>query len=132
VSDVTTAREGIDRLLAAYGLLLDSGDIEGCTELFIDDCEFVIADGRPFEGRDELRRFLERVQERGGAGMHLPSPPLVDVAPDGTTATMWQSFFFVANGSNTVVRGMYRDLAERDGNRWRFRRRDIEFYPGPE
>jgi hypothetical protein len=38
---------------------------------------------------------------------------------------------FVANGSNVVVRGMYRDVAERDGDRWRFRRRAVEMFPGP-
>ena len=54
------------------------------------------------------------------------------MAEDGTTATIWQSFLFVANRSNIVVRGMYRDTAELDGTRWRFKRRAVEMFPGPQ
>lgn len=125
------APRAIERLLASYALLLDSGDIEGCADLFVDDCEFVISDGRRVEGRAALRRFLEQGRARGAVGIHLPGATLVDVADDARTATTWQSFYFVANGTNTVVRGMYRDQVECDGDRWRFRRRDIEIYPGP-
>jgi len=130
VTDVSAARADIERLLASYGLFLDSGDIAACTDLFVDDCEIVVNDGPSIEGRDAVRRFFEDAADHGASGVHLPGPALVDVAPDGKTATAWQGFFFVANGSNTITRGMYRDVAELDADRWRFRRRGIELYPG--
>lgn len=125
------AHDAIDRLLAGYALYLDSGDVDACCDLFVEDCEFVISDGRRVDGRDALHRFLATGRERGAAGIHLPGPALVDLAGDGKTASVWQNFLFVANGSNTIVRGMYRDITEFDGERWRFRRRHIEIYPGP-
>ena len=39
--------------------------------------------------------------------------------------------YALANGSNTVVRGMYRDVADLDGDRWRFKKRAVEMFPGP-
>ncbi len=125
-----TTLTAIERLLASYPLLFDSGDIAGCVEVFVENCVFAVAGNPPVEGRDALRRFFQNVHDRGAAGIHLPGPALIDVAEDGTSATMWQSFLFVANGSNTISRGMYRDVAVLEGDRWRFRRRDIELYPG--
>ena len=120
----------MDRLLASYALLYDPGDVAGCADLFVDDCEFLVAGRRPVQGRDALQRYFEGVHAAGAAGIHLLGPALVDVSTDSATATMWQSYYFVANGSNTIVRGMCRDDAVLDGDRWRFRRRDVELYPG--
>ena len=130
MSDPRAAHDAIDRLLASYPLLLDSGDVTACVDLFVQDCEFVIDKDRVIAGRAALQQFFERVVDGGAGGIHLAAPGLVHVAPDGSTATMWQSFLFVANGSNVVTRGMYRDTAVVDGDRWRFRRRDIELFPG--
>jgi uncharacterized protein (TIGR02246 family) len=127
-----TAREAIDRLLASYALLYDSGDAAGCADLFVDDCEFLVTGRKPIQGRDALQRYFEAVHAAGAAGIHLVGLARVDMSPDGTSATIWQGYYFVANRSNTVVRGMYRDVAEHDGDRWRFRRRDVELYPGPD
>ncbi len=124
-------REAIDRLLAAYPLLLDSGDITGCAELFVDEAQFIVNGEARATGRDGVTAMFQHVVDSGSSGIHLPGPPLVEIAGDGLTATVWQSFLFVRSGSNTVVRGMYRDVAERDGDRWRFRSRDVEIYPGP-
>jgi uncharacterized protein (TIGR02246 family) len=128
-ADLDRARIEVERLLSSYPLLLDSGDVEGCVALFTDDGEFTVY-GNTVAGREALQQYFEAARERGRVGIHLPGPTLVDVAPDGATATTWQSFIFVANGENTLTRGMYRDLAEYDGERWRFRRREVDIYPG--
>jgi ketosteroid isomerase-like protein len=124
-------RAAIERLLASYALLFDSEDVIGCAELFTDDCEFVLNGNVAATGRQGVRAWFADVVARGAGGIHLPGPPLIDVAADGSTATIWQSFLFVANGSNVVVRGMYRDVAERRRDTWQFRRRAVEMYPGP-
>jgi len=121
----------IERLLASYALLFDSEDVTGCAQLFTESCEFLLNGDVAATAREGVAGWFTDVIARGAGGIHLPGPPLIDVATDGTTATIWQSFLFVANGSNVVVRGMYRDVAERDGDRWRFRRRAVEMFPGP-
>ena len=130
MTDASTPLADIERLLASYALLYDSGDLAACADLFTTDCEFLVSGRRPIVGRDALLHYFEGVHTHGAAGIHLVGAALVDVAADGASATVWQSYYFVANGSNTVVRGMYRDLAVFDGDRWRFRRRDVELYPG--
>ena len=129
-TDLDCARVAVERLLSSYPLLLDSGDVAGCVALFTDDGEFAV-DGNTVTGREALQKYFQDARDRGRAGIHLPGPTLVDVAPDGATATAWQSFIFVANGENALTRGMYRDVAEYDGERWRFRRRDVEVFPAP-
>ena len=122
----------IERLLASYALLFDSEDVAGCADLFTHDCEFVVDGAVAASGRAGVAAWFGDVIARGAGGIHLPAPPLIDVAEDGTTATIWQSFLFVANRSNVVVRGMYRDQAELDGTAWRFKRRAVEMFPGPQ
>jgi ketosteroid isomerase-like protein len=120
----------IERLLASYALLFDSEDVAGCADLFTDRCEFILNGEVSATGRAGVAAWFDDVIARGAGGIHLPGPPLIDVADDGKTATIWQSVLFVANGSNTVVRGMYRDVAERDDERWRFQKRAFEMFPG--
>lgn len=124
------AEAEIHRLLAGYALLLDSGDVAACADLFTGDCEFAISDGRAYQGRERLARFLQKGLDHGMAGIHLPGPTRIDVADDGQTATAWSSFVFVANGSDAIVRGMYRDLLVHDEGRWWLQRRHVEIFPG--
>ena len=131
MSEPTDHHAAIGRLLASYALLFDSEDVDGCAALFTDDSEFLLNGEVAASGRTGVAAWFADVIARGAGGIHLPGPPLIDVAADGRTATIWQSFLFVANGSNVVVRGMYRDVAERSVDTWRFRRRAVEMYPGP-
>jgi len=126
------ANAAIERLLASYALLFDSEDVAGCADLFTHVCEFVMNGELAATGRTGIATWFGDVIGRGAGGIHLPAPALINVAEDGMTATIWQSFLFVANRSNIVVRGMYRDSAELDGTRWRFKRRAVEMFPGPQ
>jgi ketosteroid isomerase-like protein len=121
----------IERLLASYALRFDSEDVTGCAQLFTDECEFLLNGVAAATGREGVAGWFADVIARGAGGIHLPGPPLIDVAADGRTATIWQSFLFVANGSNVVVRGMYRDVAERSVDGWRFQKRAVEMFPAP-
>jgi uncharacterized protein (TIGR02246 family) len=125
------AQADIERLLSSYPLLLDSGDVDGCIGLFADDGQFVLR-GNTIEGHDAIRAVFEAASANGRVGIHLPGPTLIDVGDDGVKATAWQSFFFVANGENNITRGMYRDQVRLDRDRWRFQRREVVLYPGPE
>lgn len=41
------------------------GDVEAALPLLHPDCEFVTRDGKLFRGREEIRRFFHRFDERG-------------------------------------------------------------------
>ncbi len=122
-------RAEVERLLSSYALLIDSNDIDGAVRLFTDDCELIFM-GVPAKGRDAVRYVFESAVARGRAGIHLPGPTWVDVDATGESATTLQSFIFAPNGSNSLLRGMYRDQVVRHDDGWRFRCREIELFPG--
>jgi uncharacterized protein (TIGR02246 family) len=130
MTDTFAAYEAINRLLTSYALFYDSGDLEGAANLFTKDCEFLVRGRKPVEGRSGLQRYFERVHAQGASGIHLVGPALIDLADGGRTATIWQSYLFLGNGSNNVIRGMYRDVAVLERDQWLLHRRDVEVFPG--
>jgi ketosteroid isomerase-like protein len=129
VTPITDAHADIERLLSSYALLLDARDIDALTDLFVPDGELALRGGKTYAGHAALHRFFSRSTR----GIHLPGPTLIDVANDGASATVWQSWLFVADGTNSIKRGMYRDVLEHDRSRWRFRRRELDLHPeGPD
>jgi SnoaL-like domain len=122
-------RAEVERLLSSYALLIDSQHIDDALQLFTEDCELVFM-GVPARGREAVRYVFESAIARGRVGIHLPGPTLVDIESDGMSARTHQSFIFVPNGSNSLLRGMYRDRVVRQDDAWRFQLRDIELFPG--
>jgi hypothetical protein len=124
-------RAEVERLLSSYALFIDCQDIEKAVALFTEDCQLVFM-GVPANGRDAVRYVFESAIARGRVGIHLPGPTLVEVDKSGLSATTFQSFIFIPNGSNDLLRGLYRDLVVYQHDTWRFQRRDIDLFPGAE
>ncbi len=111
--------------LARYCQLLDDGDFDGWIELFSDDAQLLFG-GTTHEGRPSIRGYMEKVQPPEGRGKHITANVLVDV--DGDAASAHTDYLFVrptAEGLVLVATGRYHDQLVRDGEAWRFSRREI-------
>jgi uncharacterized protein (TIGR02246 family) len=118
--NVMAARDEIRDLLAAYALMLDADDIDGCLELFTDDSEFLVF-GKTPSGPDKIRRMLTRAPK----GMHLAGAAVVDVR--GQTATVRSEVLFVDSSTHQLRPALYDDELLLVDGRWRFRRRRCQF-----
>jgi hypothetical protein len=131
------AHHEIGTLIGRYCMLFDDQDWGGLAELWTDDAAFVIQDkesgDKAFEGRDVLLQFLRTCLPQGFQSKHLISPPLVDLAGDGSSATARTDVVWISgNFENTIVARYHDELVKRDG-RWLFRRRlevPMQYTPG--
>jgi 3-phenylpropionate/cinnamic acid dioxygenase small subunit len=117
--------EQVRSTLAGYSQYLDDGDFDRWIGLFTEDARLLFA-GRTTEGRPSIRRYMEQVQPPEGRGKHITANILVDVRGDSASALT--DYLFVrptAQGLVLVATGRYRDELARDGDRWRFRQREI-------
>lgn len=123
--DSTAVRVSVSQLLAEYAVRVDSADIDGIAELFTADALFAV-EAREYRGRPAIRDFFGR---GGPIGIHLGAQAAVRIDDGGTSASVVQNFFFLRDGSDATVRGVYRDLVRVEGNGWRFVERRIEIRP---
>jgi uncharacterized protein (TIGR02246 family) len=131
--DRLVAVEEIRALIASYAILFDDKDWERFGELWTEDAAFAVGD-QAFEGRAAVLEFLTTCLPDGYSGKHMNSPPLIEVAPDGETATARTDVVWIAQNFENQIVARYRDTLARDGGRWRFRLREEEvvpFTPGP-
>jgi hypothetical protein len=87
-----------------------------------------------FEGRDVLMRFLRTCLPAGYQSKHVISPPVVDLADDGLTATAKTDVVWIAQNFENAIVARYEDELVSDGERWRIRRRvevPLQYQPGP-
>ena len=121
----------VRRTLASYCQYLDDGDFDRWAELFSEDALLLFA-GRTSEGRRSIQEFMEQVQPPEGRGKHITANILVDV--DRDTATAHTDYLFVrptAQGLVLLATGRYHDQLVRDGDRWRFRQREVTLLGPP-
>lgn len=123
----------ISDLIGRYCMLFDDQDWERLDELWTDDAAFVVED-KAFQGRDVLMGFLRTCLPKGYQSKHMISPPIIDLADDGTSASARTDVVWISgNFENTIV-ARYNDQLVRDPNGWRFKRRveiPMQFVPGP-
>jgi uncharacterized protein (TIGR02246 family) len=120
---VSEDRAAIRRLIAAYALALDAGDIDACVRLFAPDGEFLVY-GRSFAGHDGIGRMFQDAPR----GLHLTGVSSVDAR--GDTATARSQVLFVRAGDLQLRPALYDDDLIRDGGQWRFARRRCRFVTG--
>jgi hypothetical protein len=127
------AHREIADLLGNYCMLFDDADWNALEELWTEDAEFLV-DGVGFVGRDAVMRFLSSCLPAGYRSKHLISPPLIDLAVDGLSASARTDVIWIAQNFHTEIIARYEDdLVCQDG-RWRIRRRNerpLEHRPGP-
>jgi ketosteroid isomerase-like protein len=138
--------EAIRRLLLDYGRCLDTRDFEGLSELFSDDCEFVLAFDT-VKGRDGVLKAMNdmlgvHLPLEPGRDLHVFANPQVDV--HGDTATSRSFWLYITPDEHGFPRialfGHYEDELVRLDGRWKFKRRTAPLdigvlkagVPGPE
>ena len=111
-------------MIGRYCMLFDDQDWDGLAELWTDAAAFVIRDeasgDRAFEGREVLLEFLRTCLPPGFQSKHMISPPVIDLGPDGSSASARTDVVWISgNFENTIVARYHDDLVHEDG-RWRF------------
>ena len=127
------AVQDISDLIGRYCMFFDDEDWAALDELWTDDAAFVVED-RAFEGRTVLMDFLSTCLPAGYRTKHMISRPVVELGPDGTSATARTDVVWIAaNFENTIV-GRYNDQLVKTDTGWKFLRRvetPVQFIPGP-
>jgi len=121
----------VRRTLAGYCQYLDDGDFDRWVDLFTEDARLLFA-GRTTVGRPAIRSYMEQVQPPEGRGKHITSNILVDVGV--ASATAHTDYLFVrptGQGLVPIATGRYHDELVPDGDRWRFRQREITLLGPP-
>jgi uncharacterized protein (TIGR02246 family) len=127
------AIQDIRDLIARYAIHYDDKDWDSFGQLWAEDAVFV-ANGVAFEGRNALLGFLTTCLPDDYAGKHMNSPPLVELAADGETATGRTDVVWISQDFENRIVGRYDDVFVREGGRWLFARRaesTVPFTPGP-
>ncbi|MGP0032417.1 MAG: nuclear transport factor 2 family protein [Acidimicrobiales bacterium] len=124
-----TAREAITELIYTYAERIDAGDFAGVAQVFAEATLTFEGFGDAVSGPGAIRSLYERTTRRYADGTprtkHVMTNVIVDVAPDGTTATS-RSYFTVlqavpgALALQPVIAGRYRNAYACVDGRWRF------------
>ena len=127
------AIEEIRALIATYAISFDDHDWERFGELWTEDAAFVVGE-EAFEGRETMLEFLTTCLPDDYGGKHMNSPSLIELAPDGESATADTDVVWIPqNFENAIVARYHDTLVRRDG-RWLFARREetpLQYRPGP-
>ncbi|WP_265112108.1 nuclear transport factor 2 family protein [Halosolutus halophilus] len=112
----------VSNLAHCYMLRMDKHDVDGVLELMTDDCVLDYGDFGRYDGKDELRGFLEGYVE-GETGIldsfHLAINPWITV--DGDTATGRWHFLdlgHVEDMGAAWLAGFYTIDFTKEGNEW--------------
>jgi uncharacterized protein (TIGR02246 family) len=127
------ALEEIRRLIATYAIAYDDKDWDAFSELWADDAAFAV-EGQAWEGKQALLEFLTTCLPDDYDGKHMNSPPLIEIAPDGESATARTDVVWITQSFENQIVGRYNDQLVRVDGRWLFKRREetpVEFRPGP-
>ncbi len=122
-----TDQEAIGRTLAQYCQFCDDGRFDEWEALFTEDSTFSVQ-GNEQVGRTAIRQFIEAGQPPERRGRHLCGNSLIDV--DGDRASVATDYIFVSRALEVLSAGRYLDVLVRDGDRWLFAERRIQFLDG--
>jgi uncharacterized protein (TIGR02246 family) len=127
------ALEEIRRLIATYAIAYDDKDWDTFSELWADDAAFAV-DDQAWEGKQALLDFLTTCLPNDYDGKHMNSPPLIEIGPDGQSATARTDVVWITQSFENQIVARYNDQFARVDGRWLFKRREetpVEFRPGP-
>ena len=131
--DRLLALREIDELIGRYCMLFDDQQWDAFAELWTEDAAFVV-DGIAFEGRDVMLEFLTTCLPAGYQSKHMISPPIVELAADGMTATAKTDVVWIAQNFENAIVARYDDELVRGPHGWLIRRRSetaLRHQPGP-
>jgi hypothetical protein len=131
--------EALRQLKLTYARLCDNGyDADGIVELFDPEGDVSWEGGSfgTYNGHEEIRGFFQDVSSEILWAVHLMINPLVEVAPDGSSAkgswyllelTTMTSAEDGAPPDAVIMTGIYDDRFIKRQGRWRFQRIKIDF-----
>jgi hypothetical protein len=112
----------IQKLIADYNHIVDTGDGDAFAQLFVEggslDTGFNVV-----KGSDELRGFAAFVPTMAPGARHWVSNVSIDGDGDAATAKLYLQMYATAGGAadtKLVISGVYEDTLRRDGSAWRF------------
>ena len=127
------AREAIRDLIARYPMAFDDRDWDAWEALWTQDVVFVV-DGVPIEGLPAVKAFMIDCLPADYVSKHLCGPSVIEVAPDGLTATAKTDVVWIAANYDNQIVARYEDTLVKTEAGWRISRRDervVPFRPGP-
>ena len=113
--------ESIRRLLAEYCQRCDDERFEEWAKLFIEDGAFM-AFGQTHRGRAALEKFIASAP----VGKHLCFNSIIDIT--GSSASCASDFVFIKRDRSLSSIGRYNDLLVKEGERWLFAERAVDFF----
>jgi uncharacterized protein (TIGR02246 family) len=127
------ALEEIRSVIQRYAIAFDDHDWGALATLWTEDAAFVAA-GEAFEGREVLLEFLSTCLPDDYHGKHFCAPPLIELAPDGLSASARTDVVWIPQNFETTIVARYNDELVREDGRWLIRRRvevPVPYKPGP-
>jgi len=117
----------ITRLLTSYGFAVDSGDADGCADLYADDAVVTLDAAVTLTGRDEIRSIVTSDVHQAVLPhcAHVMGPFTVETSGDHATASGYLTVYTVKNGVRRIWRqGLSRFELSRHPAGWRIDRRE--------
>lgn len=113
------AKERIRRLKYEYCRCIDETDVEAFPELFTADATVDFATREPYQGRDEIRAFLETHDGEADPMAHVATNPVIDVDGD-RAAGRWYYLVLLGRDRETELgQGAYHETYRREPDGWR-------------
>ncbi len=127
-SQRSSAQQAIQRLIALYAQLLDSGRLSEWSDLFTEEARFRVY-GQTYDGRATILAEIGGMQPPPDRPVkHVCLVPVIDLDGDDR-ALAWTDFSAFGTSESGQVEiatiGRYYDELARDGERWRFTSRTI-------
>jgi hypothetical protein len=120
--------EGVRATIAAYTHALDDGRTDDVVATFCTDGVCAIPGMGTHEGHDALRAAYARWTPRRPQRHLVVNTHVHDWSDDEARATSDVVFLMLGDADWSVqVVGRYEDVLRREGDTWRFARRDAEF-----
>jgi 3-phenylpropionate/cinnamic acid dioxygenase small subunit len=117
--------EGVRRLIAIYGQLLDSKRLADWGELFTEGATFRVW-GQTYRGRDAIVREIGGMQPAAPVKHGVLAPVIDFEGPERCRAwTDLVTFATTPAGLSLSTIGRYHDRIAREGGRWRFAERAV-------
>jgi hypothetical protein len=127
-TDRIQAERQIERLLFDYAFHLDMNHPEALAALFVDDCEVSYAPNFGAQGLAAYRETLNGIGSYFQATSHHVSNIAIDFTGDSearvrSVLLAWHRYR--RERPDGWLWGQYHDIVVRDGERWKFKRREL-------
>lgn len=123
--DRLESRESIRQLVSRYAVLIDSRDLDGLTDLFVDDTRVT----RTERGRPALRALLEDLCRQFTTSIHFVGNHTIDFIDDDHAEGVVYSRAEHEYGEQWIVMAIqYWDRYERRDGRWQFTGRQVKHW----